>query len=213
MAVIKVWYQGDWVTISTGSSTPITFGTTAGTCCEGNDARLSDARTPLTHPHPVANETEAKAGTNNTKFMTPLSTAQAISELAGSPDDKTYVWKYQHLLDYDEILNLSTLMSTYGVGEYVFEVIGYNGAWEATLEINTYVVVSMSGGFQYIIKIDSSAYSAGSNNIGGTVEVFDYTGINSTSSWYNSGQTYTYPRVEADSGNSDRITINVYRLE
>lgn len=29
----------------------VTYGTTAGTACEGNDGRLSDSRTPLTHSH------------------------------------------------------------------------------------------------------------------------------------------------------------------
>jgi hypothetical protein len=33
---------------------PVSYGTTAGTCCEGDDSRLSDARTPTSHSHLAA---------------------------------------------------------------------------------------------------------------------------------------------------------------
>jgi hypothetical protein len=36
----------------------ITYGTTAGTACQGNDARLSNARTPLAHTHVAADVTD-----------------------------------------------------------------------------------------------------------------------------------------------------------
>jgi hypothetical protein len=32
----------------------VSYGSTAGTACQGNDARLSDARTPLSHTHPAS---------------------------------------------------------------------------------------------------------------------------------------------------------------
>ena len=35
----------------------VTYGSTAGTACQGNDARLSDARTPLAHTHPISDVT------------------------------------------------------------------------------------------------------------------------------------------------------------
>lgn len=37
------------------------FGTTAGTICQGNDARLSDARTPTSHTHPLSQLTQSGA--------------------------------------------------------------------------------------------------------------------------------------------------------
>lgn len=73
------------------------FGTTAGTVCQGNDSRLSDARTPTAHSHTksevglgsvlnygIATEAEAKAGTSNAKYMTPLRTKEAIEALAST---------------------------------------------------------------------------------------------------------------------------------
>jgi hypothetical protein len=39
----------------------VSFGTTASTACEGNDSRLSDARTPLAHTHTAANVTDFNA--------------------------------------------------------------------------------------------------------------------------------------------------------
>lgn len=37
------------------------FGTTAGTICQGNDARLSDARTPTSHTHPASEISDSTA--------------------------------------------------------------------------------------------------------------------------------------------------------
>lgn len=42
------------ITGSNGLVTTGTFGTTVSTFCQGNDARLSDARTPLAHTHPIS---------------------------------------------------------------------------------------------------------------------------------------------------------------
>jgi hypothetical protein len=38
-------------TITTSGTLAVSYGTTSGTACEGNDSRLSDARTPTTHTH------------------------------------------------------------------------------------------------------------------------------------------------------------------
>jgi hypothetical protein len=40
--------------LSTNRTLSVSYGTTAGTSCQGNDARLSDARTPLAHTHPIS---------------------------------------------------------------------------------------------------------------------------------------------------------------
>lgn len=61
------------------------FGTGVGTVTEGNDSRLSDARTPLTHTHTIANVTnlqsslDAKANTVSPTFTgTPLAPTATI---------------------------------------------------------------------------------------------------------------------------------------
>jgi hypothetical protein len=41
-------------TITTSGTIAVSYGTTASTACEGNDSRLSDARTPTTHSHVAA---------------------------------------------------------------------------------------------------------------------------------------------------------------
>lgn len=52
------------------------FGTTAGTVTEGNDARLSDSRTPLAHTHPISDITglqtalDGKAASSHTHTIT-----------------------------------------------------------------------------------------------------------------------------------------------
>lgn len=52
----------------------VSYGTTAGTACEGNDARLSDARTPLAHTHTAANVTD---------FNSAASAAAPVQTVAG----------------------------------------------------------------------------------------------------------------------------------
>lgn len=66
------------------------FGSAAGTVCQGNDARLSDARTPKSHTHAVADITGtmavAKGGTGQTT-LTPAVTTKALrSSYAGTAD-------------------------------------------------------------------------------------------------------------------------------
>jgi len=41
-------------TITTSGTLAVSYGTSAGTACEGNDSRLSDARTPTAHTHALA---------------------------------------------------------------------------------------------------------------------------------------------------------------
>ena len=58
------------------------FGSTAGTVCEGNDSRLSDARTPVSHNHAISNvinlqaelDTKADAFTGYTGTLTVIKT-------------------------------------------------------------------------------------------------------------------------------------------
>jgi hypothetical protein len=47
---------GSGLEVASGT-TSVTYGTTAGTACQGNDARLSDARTPTAHTHAASDIT------------------------------------------------------------------------------------------------------------------------------------------------------------
>ena len=60
-----------------------TFGTTAGTVCQGSDSRLSDARTPTTHNH------DHNTLTNYTANRHRLVTASTASPTGGADGD---VW-------------------------------------------------------------------------------------------------------------------------
>ena len=50
-------YDRSQVRLDSAGGGSVTYGTTAGTACEGNDARLSDARAPLSHGHPQSDVT------------------------------------------------------------------------------------------------------------------------------------------------------------
>lgn len=67
---------------STSVSGHVKFGTTSGTACQGNDSRLSDARTPKSHTHDDRYYTESEV---DSKFAN-ISTDETLSE-AGKPAD------------------------------------------------------------------------------------------------------------------------------
>jgi len=50
--------------LSANRTFAVSYGTTAGTACEGNDSRLSDARTPTAHTHALADLQQGGATTN-----------------------------------------------------------------------------------------------------------------------------------------------------
>jgi len=50
-------------TITTSGTLAVSYGTTSGTACEGNDSRLSDARTPTSHTHAPSDITQGGATT------------------------------------------------------------------------------------------------------------------------------------------------------
>jgi hypothetical protein len=66
----------------------VSYGTTAGTACEGNDARLSDARTPLSHFHAASDVTTGTFDNARINFAAPSSigstTPAAISGTTGT---------------------------------------------------------------------------------------------------------------------------------
>jgi hypothetical protein len=85
------------ITGTSGVVTVSSFGTGANTFCQGNDSRLSDARTPLAHNHSAVNITSgtiaagARLGTGSSGFLkyaagTPTWSAIAAGDLPSSID-------------------------------------------------------------------------------------------------------------------------------
>lgn len=66
------------------------FGTAAGTVCQGNDARLSDARTPKTHSH-TKSEVGLANVDNTSDTDKPVSTAQTAAIAAAVLDKATKI--------------------------------------------------------------------------------------------------------------------------
>lgn len=79
--------------LSANRTLAVTYGTTAGTAAQGNDARLSDARTPLAHTHPAADVTSGvfspdRLGTgtrDGSRFLRDDGTWQGVAAGGGSP--------------------------------------------------------------------------------------------------------------------------------
>ncbi len=70
------------ITGASGLVTTGTFGTTVSTFCQGNDARLSDARTPTAHTHPISEVTnlqtslDAKSNVGHTHVIGDIANLQ-----------------------------------------------------------------------------------------------------------------------------------------
>ncbi len=75
----------------------ISFGTTTGTACEGDDARLSDARTPTAHTHPLADVTDSGS----------LAAKNTVATADIDNDSVTYA-KMQNVSATDRILGRDT---------------------------------------------------------------------------------------------------------
>jgi hypothetical protein len=95
-ASASTYLRGDqtWAAISTytlpAATTStlggVTYGTTAGTACQGNDSRLSDARTPTSHVHAASDITSGTLATERLGS----GTATPLSFLAGNQTWRTF---------------------------------------------------------------------------------------------------------------------------
>jgi hypothetical protein len=146
----------------------------------------------------VATQAQAEAGTNNITYMTPLRVKQ--SRIANPP---RYVWKQQIIVQPNNSINLVTIMNNIGgAGEYLFEIIGYQGQWFGEIRFSTSSSFSVSS--ERIAKISYT-----NSEIGGTISVYTYDNTHQSRCFYNSP---SYPTFYADYENSENIVINVYRL-
>jgi hypothetical protein len=90
-----------------------------------------------------------------------------------------------------------------GTGEYLFEIIGYNGqSWTGEIRFSASSSLSVPG--DCIAKI-----SFIDNVIGGTISVYTFDNIHKSGCFIN---IHSYPAFYADYENSDNIVINVYQL-
>ncbi|NLZ95699.1 MAG: hypothetical protein GX921_07750 [Bacteroidales bacterium] len=145
-----------------------------------------------------ATQTQAEYGTDNTTYMTPLRVKQCMS--ANHP---RYVWKQQILVQPDDTISLVTIMNNIGgTGEYLFEIIGYQGAWWGEIRFSAFSSLSVSGGG--IVKI-----SYIDSDFGGTISVYTFDNTHQSRCFYTGS---SYPAFYADYENSDNVVINIYRL-
>jgi hypothetical protein len=70
----------------TSGTASVTYGTTAGTACQGNDSRLSDSRTPTSHVHAASDITSGTIAAERLGS----GTATALSFLAGNQAWRTF---------------------------------------------------------------------------------------------------------------------------
>ena len=85
------------ITTTNGTITTGSFGTTANSFCEGNDSRLSDARTPTAHTHTVSNITDfptipsSSSDLSDGSSLVKKSSTTGLIKNDGSIDTTTYL--------------------------------------------------------------------------------------------------------------------------
>ena len=90
------------ITTTSGKLTTGSFGTTANTFCQGNDSRLSDARTPTSHTHTKSEITDFPT------TMTPTSHTHTKSEITDFPTTMTPSSHTHGNLQNDGIIKVSS---------------------------------------------------------------------------------------------------------
>lgn len=160
------------ITTTSGVITTGTFGTTANTFTQGNDSRLSDARTPLSHTHgDISN-----AGSITSAAITPASGDYIIlSDSSGSDvlkrgiaigtstttylrNDGTWVTPPDTNTTYSEATT-----TTLGLVELAFAKLGSSPALTETTTAGRYYGVSLNSNSQMQVNVPwtDTTYSAG----------------------------------------------------
>ena len=75
--------------LSANRSFAVSFGTSASTACEGNDSRLSDARTPTSHTHALSDLTQSSATTGQVPTWNGSAWAAATPSGSGTSEAET----------------------------------------------------------------------------------------------------------------------------
>jgi hypothetical protein len=95
------------ITGSNGLISTGTFGTTVSTFCQGNDARLSDARTPLAHTHPISDVTNLQTELNAKALVGHTHVIADVANLQTNLDNKAAI---AHTHTIAEVTNLQSAL-------------------------------------------------------------------------------------------------------
>lgn len=82
--------------ITTSGTLAVDFGTTSTTACVGNDSRLSDARTPTAHTHPLSDLTQSSAALNQVPQWNGTNWVPVTLSAGGSPGGSTGQVQYNN---------------------------------------------------------------------------------------------------------------------
>jgi hypothetical protein len=87
--------------LSANRTFAVSYGSTASTACEGNDARLSDARTPTTHTHAPSDITQGGATTGQVLEWSGSAWAPATPSGGGGIDVSTTAFEFSDFINSD----------------------------------------------------------------------------------------------------------------
>jgi hypothetical protein len=116
------------ITGSNGLISTGTFGTTVSTFCQGNDARLSDARNPLPHTHPITDVINLQTSLDSKSNVGHQHIIGDVANLQASLDSKAPV---SHTHTIGQVTDLQTTLnnkSNIGHGHIISDVEGLQTA-------------------------------------------------------------------------------------
>jgi hypothetical protein len=179
------------ITGSNGLVTTGTFGTTVSTFCQGNDARLSDARTPLAHTHPISEVTnlqtslDAKSNVGHTHVIGDVANLQTnldnkaalnhthtiaeVTNLQSSLDGKAAT---VHTHTIAQVTNLQTELDNKAATSHTHTIANVTGLQTA---LDGKAASSHTHAMSDIINLDTTL--AGKANTSHTHAIVDVTGL------------------------------------
>jgi hypothetical protein len=128
-------------TLAADRTFTVDYGTTANTACEGNDSRLSDARTPTSHTHPLSDLTQSSATTGQVPTWDGTAWAPATPSGGGGTTVGTRAQLFTHFISSDPTTFTAT---TSGGTSLTVGVTGKVGIW--TLRTGTAASANQRGG-------------------------------------------------------------------
>lgn len=187
--------------ITTSGTLDVSFGTTSTTACVGNDARLSDARTPTAHTHPLSDLTQSGASTNQVPQWNGSNWVPATVGGGGSPGGSTGEVQYNNAGSFAGAANVkinsdnlelvkpatepttaptdSVVMYTKSIGQRDLPAFVDASGWSTNLQTciarNKFSLMAFNGGTNAAPTSVGMVYSATTvgtgNTTGGTVAI------------------------------------------
>lgn len=177
----------------------VAYGTAAGTACQGNDARLSDARTPLAHAHTIADTTGLQSALDAKYSATNKPTPADIgAQPAGSYSSESHIHStattdangFMSSADKTKLDNIAANANNYSLPAATSAVRGGIEIFSDTVQTVAANAVSATAGKTYGVQVNAAGQAV--------VNV----------PWSDTNTVYTHPASGVTVGTYSVVTVD-----